>query len=143
MARMDELYDDIYAYCEEHECWSYLKTITEWNKVLNNIYGVPSFTALVNAGKLEKEQRYGERAYSYRIAPTGRAKELVEAQKAAEERKNAEWLIAHYEGVLARHKAHYEQNIKQIEEQYQRNLEREAERLEKAKKLLEDVDYNF
>lgn len=136
MARMDELYNDIYNYCEENECWLVWNTITEWNLVLCNNYGVPSYTALVNAGKLVKEQRYGEKAYSYRLVPTDKIKELMEAKKVARERKDAEWVIAHYEEQLAKRKAHYEEMVKQAEEQYQRELAWEAEKLEKAKALL-------
>ena len=136
MARMDELYNDIYTYCEENECWKALNTITEWNEMLGNNYGVPSFTALVNAGKLEKEQRSGERAYSYRIVPTGKIKEIMEAQKVARERENAEWVIAHYEEQLALRKARYDEMIKEAEERYQRDMAWEAEKLEKAKAVL-------
>jgi hypothetical protein len=133
---MDELYNDIYAYCEKNECWKTSGTITEWNKMLGNNYGVPSFTALVNAGKLEKEKGYGEKAYSYRLVPTSRIKELMEAQKVAKEREHAEWVIAHYEDQLALCKARYEEMIKQAEEQYQRDIEWEAEKLAKAKAFL-------
>lgn len=136
MARMDELYNDIYTHCEENECWNVLYTITEWNEILGNNYGVPSYTALVNAGKLEKEKRYGEKAYSYRIVPTGRIKELMEAQKVAKERENAEWVIAHYDEQMAMWKARYEEKIKDAEEKYQRDIEWEAEKLAKAKAVL-------
>ena len=139
MARMDELYNDIYTYCEENECWLAWNTITEWNVVLDNNYGVPSYTALVNAGKLVKEQRYGEKAYSYRLVPTGKIKELMEAQKVARERKDAEWVIAHYEEQMAMRKARYEERIKEAEEQYQRDLAFEEEKLAKAKAVLEGI----
>lgn len=136
MARMDDLYNDIYTYCEENGCWKAMNTITEWNEMLGNNYGVPSYTALVNAGKLEKDKRYGEKAYSYRIVPTGRIKELMEAQKVAKEREHAEWVIAHYEEQLALRKARYEEKIKDAEEQYQRDLDWEMEKLAKAKAVL-------
>ena len=136
MARMDELYNDIYAYCEENECWKTSGTITEWNKMLGNNYGVPSFTALVNAGKLEKEKGYGEKAYSYRLVPTNRIKELMEAQKVAKEREHAEWVVAHYDEQMAMWKARYEEKIKDAEEKYQRDIEWEAEKLAKAKAVL-------
>lgn len=136
MARMDELYNDIYTYCEEFGCWKAWHTITEWNENFDTNYGVPSFTALVNAGKLMKEQRYGERAYYYAIVPTDKIKEIMEAQKVARERRNAERTIADYEEQLARRKARYEERIKEAEEQYKRELEWDAEQLEKAKALL-------
>ena len=90
----------------------------------------------MNAGKLEKEKRYGEKAYSYRIVLTGKIKEIMEAQKLAKERENAEWVIAHYDEQLAMRKARYEERIKEAEEQYQRDIEWEAEKLEKAKAVL-------
>jgi hypothetical protein len=133
---MDELYNDIYTYCEENGCWMAWHTITEWNENLDNNYGVPSYTALVNAGKLVKEQRYGEKAYSYRLVPTDRIKELMEAQKVARERKDAERVINYHEENVARYQARYEEMIKQAEEQLKRDLEWEAERLEKAKAVL-------
>ena len=85
---------------------------------------------------MEREKCYGERTYSYRIVPTGRIKELMEAQKVAKEREHAEWVIAHYEEQLALRKTRYEEMIKQAEEQYQRDLEWEAEKLAKAKAVL-------
>ena len=136
MARMDELYNDIYTYCEENECWKVLNTITEWNEILGNNYGVPSYTALVNAGKLEKEKRYGEKAYSYRIVPTDRIKEKIEAEKKRREIENAKWNINHYEEQLTMRKAQYEERVKEAEEQYQRDIEWEAEKLVKAKAVL-------
>lgn len=136
MARMDDLYNDIYTYCEENECWLAWNTITEWNVVLDNNYGSACFTALVNAGKLERDKRYGERAYSYRLVPTGKIKESMKAQKEARERKDAEWVIAHYDERIAMWKANYEEMIKEAEEQYQRVLAREAENLAKAKAVL-------
>ena len=136
MARMDDLYNDIYTYCEENECWKAMNTVTEWNEMLGNNYGSACFTALVNAGKLEREKRYGERAYSYRLVPTGKIKELMEARKEAQKKKDAEWVIAHYDEQVARWKANYEEMIKEAEEKYQRYLEWEAEKLEKAKAVL-------
>lgn len=140
MARMDDLYNDIYTHCEENECWNAWNTITEWNEILSNNYGVPAYTALVNAGKLEKEKRYGEKAYCYRIVPTGRIKELIEAKKVAKEKEDAEWVIAHYDEQMVMWKARYEEKIKDAEEKYQRDIEWEAERLAKAKKVLEALN---
>lgn len=136
MARMDDLYNDIYTYCEENECWQAWHTITEWNEILDNNYGVPSFTALVNAGKLDKEKRYGERAYSYRIVPTGKIKEIMETKKLVRERENAERIIADYDEQVARWKARWEEEIRDAEERYHRYLAFEEEKLEKAKALL-------
>lgn len=139
MARMDELYNDIYTYCEENECWKAWLTIAEWNETLGTNYGASSFTALVNTERLVRDKRYGEKAYSYRIVPTGRIKELMEAQKVAKERKDAEWVIAHYDEQVALRKARYEEMIKEAEKQYQRDIEWEEEKLEKAKAVLEGM----
>jgi hypothetical protein len=136
MARMDDLYNDIYTYCEENECWMAWFTIAEWNENLGTNYGASSYTSLVNTERLVRDKRYGERAYSYRIVPTGKIKERMEAQKEARKRKDAEWVIAHYDEQVARWKADYEEEIRDAEEKYQRYLAIEEEKLEKAKALL-------
>ncbi len=140
MARMDELYNDIYTYCEENDYWEALFTITEWNEELKNNYGTPSYTALFHMGKLSREKRYGERAFSYRLVPTGKVKERIDEKKAQRERERAEYIIRHYDEQLALRKARYEERIKEAEEQYQCDLEWEAEKLAKAKELLDIKD---
>ena len=137
MAKMDELYNDIYAYCEENVCWRAWNSMAGWNGCLDKKYGSAAFTALVDAGKLEREKRYKERAYRYRIVPTGKIKELMDAEKTRREKESAEYTIAHYEEAIARRKARYEEAIKQAEEQYQKELEWETENLEKAKTFLQ------
>lgn len=136
MARMDDLYNDISKYCEENDYWEALFTITEWNEELKNNYGTPSYTALFHMGKLSREKRYGERAFSYRLVPTGKAKERMDEQKAQRERERAEYVIRHYDEQLALRKARYEEMIKEAEEQYQRDLNWEAEKLAQAKMTL-------
>ena len=140
MAKMDELFNDMYNYCEENGCWKTWMTAKDWNNCLKKKYGSASFTALVNAGRLEKEKRYKATCYLYHIIPVGEVKEKIEAEKKERERKSAEYTIAHYEEQLAMRKAQYEEAIKEAEEKYQRDLEWEAERLAKAKAVLEDAN---
>lgn len=137
MAKMDELFNDMYNYCVENGCWGEWLTAGMWNDRLEKKYGSASFTALVNAGRLEKEKRYKATSYLYHIVPTGEIKEKIEAEKKELQRKNAEWIIAHHEEHLALRKARYEEMIKEAEEQYQRDIKYDKEQLEKAKKVLE------
>ena len=140
MAKMDELFNDIYNFCEENGCWGEWMTAGDWNNCLQKKYGSASFTALVNAGRLEKEKRYKATSYSYHIIPTGEIKEKIEADKKRREIESAKWDIEHYEERLAQRKARYEEMIKEAEEEYQRDLEWEAEKLAKAKKVLEALN---
>ena len=140
MAKMDELFNEIYNFCEENGCWKAWNTVKDWNGCIEKEYGSASFTALVNAGRLEKEKRYGEKAYSYRIVPTNEIKEKIEADKKHREIEDAKWDIEHYEERLAQRKAEYEERIKEAEERYQRDLEWEAEKLAKAKAVLEALN---
>ena len=137
MAKMDELFNDIYNFCEENGCWGEWMTAGDWNNCLQKKYGSASFTALVNAGRLEKEKRYKATSYSYHIIPTGEIKEKIEAEKKELQRKNAEYIIAHHEERLAMRKARYEEMIKEAEEQYQRDIKYDEEQFERAKKVLE------
>lgn len=136
MARTDELYNDLYKYCEENNCWKVWHTANDWNAELENNYGVACFTALVNAGKLEKDKRYGDKSYSYRIVPTGAIKEMMEQEKRKKEIKSAELIIKNHDETVARIKANYEEAIRQAEEQLKYNLACAQEQLEKAKALL-------
>ena len=136
MARMDELYSDIYAHCEENQCWQVWYSAKEWNEILNKNYGIPSFTALVDANKLERVKGHRAKSFEYRIIPTGRIKELMEDNKKRKEKQNAEYTISHYEEAIARRKAIYEEKIREAEEQYKRDLEWEEERLLAAKSIL-------
>ena len=139
MAKMDELFNDMYNYCVENGCWGTWMTAGDWNNCLQKKYGSASFTALVSAGLLEREKRYRATSYSYHIVPTGEIKEKIEEEEKERQRKNAEYIVAHYEEQLALRKTRYEEAIKQAEEQYQRDLEWEAKRLEVAKEVLEDT----
>lgn len=138
MARTDELYNGMYKYCEENHCWKVGYTANDWNAALENNYGVACFTALVNAGKLEREKSYGDKSYSYRIVPTGRIREMMEEEKRKKEIKSAEWTIENHAETVARIKERYEEAIRQAEEALKRDLAFEEERLEKAKHFIEN-----
>lgn len=140
MSRADELYNEIYDYCEEHNCWKVWHTANDWNAKLENNYGVACFTALANTGKIDKYKRYGDKSYSYRIVPTGKIKEMMEQEKRNQERENAEYTISHYDEAVARIRAHYEEMLKQAEEQLNRDLEWERDKLGKAKALLNQYE---
>lgn len=145
MARTDELYNAIYNYCEENKCWKAWMTAKDWNACLGENYGVACFTALVNAGKIEKDKRYGDKSYSYRIVPTGAVKEMMEEEKRKKEIKSAEWTIKNHDETVARIKARYEEAIRQAEEairqaeeQLKYNLAYAQKQLEEAKALLDN-----
>ena len=139
MAKMDELFNDMYNYCVENGCWGTWMTAGDWNNCLQKKYGSASFTALVRDERLVREENYKGTAYEYRIVPTEKIKEKIEEEEKERQRKNAEYIIAHYEEQLALRKTRYEEMIKQAEEQYQRDLEWEAKRLEVAKEMLGDI----
>lgn len=140
MAKMDELFNDMYNYCVENGCWKVWDTVKGWNGCIDKEYGSASFTALVNAGKLEKRKADRATAYEYHIVPTDEIKEKIEADKKRREIESAKWDIDHYEERLAQRKARYEEMIKEAEEEYQRDLEWEAEKLAKAKAVLEALN---
>ena len=140
MAKMDELFNDMYNYCVENGCWGEWLTAGMWNDRLEKKYGSASFTALVNAGRLEKQKRYNATSYLYHIAPVAEIKEKIDEEEKKQKQKNAEYTIAHYEEQLAMRKAQYEEAIKEAEEKYQQDLEWEAEMLAKAKAVLEDAN---
>ena len=139
MAKMDELFNDMYHFCEENDCWGAWMTAKEWSECIGTKYSSTSFTALVRDERLVREENYKGTAYEYRIVPTEKIKEKIEEAKEKRERKTAEYIIAHYEEHLAKRKAEYEERIKQVEEQYQHDLEWEAKMLADAKKVLEDT----
>lgn len=137
MAKMDELFNEMYVYCEENNCWKTWMTASEWNTSLGTKYGPASFTALVNAGRLEKGKRDKATSYEYHIIPTKTIKEKMEQAQKECERKDAERIIKHYEENIACIKARYEEMIKEAEERLKRDLEFEAEKLAKAKAVLD------
>lgn len=136
MARKDDLYNEIYNYCEENACWTCWNTAQEWNEMLGSNYGIPSFTALVDTNKLERGKGARARAYEYRLIPDEHAKELMDAHKKEQERKNAEYIITHYEDSLSLCKERYEALIKQAEEQYERDTAFQKEKLAKAEAVM-------
>lgn len=142
MAKMDELFNDMYNYCEENGCWGAWMTAGDWNNCLQKKYGSASFTALVNAGRLEKSKDYKATSYSYHLVPVRAIKEKIEEEEKERQRKNAEWAIKSHDENIARIKANYEEMIKEAEDYLKRNLEWEAEDLEKSKAVLENANNN-
>ena len=139
MAKMDELFNEMYEFCEENSAWKTWMTAKEWNECVGKEYSSASFTALVNAGRLEKRKGYKATSYEYHIIPTGTIKEKIEADEKRREIENAERVIEYYNENVARIRARYEEMIKQAEEKYKNDLEWEAEKLSKAKMVLEGV----
>ena len=134
---MDELFNDMYNYCVENGCWGTWMTAGDWNNCLQKKYGSASFTALVNAGRLEKSKGYKATSYSYHLVPVGTIKEKIEKEEKERQRKKAEWVIKSHDENIARIKANYEEMIKEAEDYLKQNLEWEAEDLEKSKAVLE------
>lgn len=139
MAKMDELFNDMYEFCEENGAWKTWMTAKEWNERVGKEYGPASFTALVNVDRLEKRKGYKATSYEYHIIPTGTIKEKIEADEKRRKIENAKQIIESYNENVARVRARYEEMIKQAEEKYQSDLEWEAEKLSKAKMTLEGV----
>jgi hypothetical protein len=139
MAKMDELYNDLYKLCEEDHCWRYKCSIKEWNEMLGKDYGTASFTALVNAGKLERTKSHGDKSYEYCLAPIGKIKEIIEEEKRQYKIMSAERTIENHDKTVARIKARYEEAIRQAEEALKRDLAFEEERLEEAKALVANL----
>lgn len=140
MSKMDELFNDMYKYCEENGCWTAYMTAKEWCDCIGTTYSPASFTSLVNAGRLERDKAFREKSYQYNMAPVGVIKEKIEEEKKKRQRKNAEYTIAHYDEEVARVRARYEELIKEAEEYQERYLKYQAECLERAKKMLEDTN---
>lgn len=138
MAKMDELYNDINKYCNENNGWRHWFSASDWNANLEKNYGVACFTALVNAGKMEKCKGFGEKTFSYRLTPTGKVKEMIEEEQRQRQIENAKWTVEHYEQRVARIRENYEENIRLAEEAFRKQLEWEEENLENAKSLLNE-----
>ena len=136
MSKMDELYNNMYEFCEENCCWNAWNTAKDWNADLGVDYGPACYTALVKAEKIERRTHFGSKTYEYKIVPTDTIKKKMEQAKRQCEKDYAEYTINHYDESIARVRARYEEMIKQAEEQLARDLEWEAEKLEKAKTTL-------
>lgn len=139
MAKMDELYNEMYDYCEENNCWKQLYTAREWNECLQRNYGSASFTALARLGKIERFEGYKNHPSQYRIVPTGEIKKKMAEAKVQQEREYAEWVVNRYDDVIRRANASYEEAIRSAEEKLACDIAWETERLEKAKALLNEI----
>lgn len=136
----NELYNAIKTYCEENHCWVAYNTVKEWNKCLGTSYAAGTFTALVSNGLLERTKKYGEKSYSYRLAPTDEVRQKTEETKRQQEIEWAKWNVEHYDENVTRIRARYEEMIRQAEEQLARDLEWEDQKLAEAKALLNSVE---
>lgn len=136
MAKMDELYNDMFNYCEENGCWKTTASASEWNAMLGTNYGSASFTALANAGRIEKGKAYKGKSYIYNIVPTGKIKEMMEATKREKEIEDARYTVEHYEEAIAMRRARYEEAIANAKRQLELDLEWENEKLAKANAVL-------
>lgn len=131
-----ELYNAIKSFCEENRCWSVANTVRDWNAILSTNYTPATFTALVNAGLLVKDKRYGEKSYSYTLAKTDEVRKAEAEAKIEYDIEHAHWIIEHYEENIAKRQTVYENEIKRAKQMLEENLEFEAERLAEAKALI-------
>jgi hypothetical protein len=138
MSKMDELYSKMSNFCDENGCWKTWMTVKDWNECISGEYSSASYTALVNAGRLERRKKYKATSYEYHIIPTEKIKERLDEEKKRSDIERAEWIVAHYEEQIALRRAQYEEMIKQAEEQLARDLEWEAKKLADAKAVLEN-----
>lgn len=134
----NELYKAIKSHCEDNQCWGVRYTAKEWNEMLDTSYSAATFTSLVSNGHLTREKRYGEKSYSYGLADTDEMREARAKAKREREIEYAKYTVEHYDENTARARARYEEAIRRAEEQLKQDLEWEAERLAKAKALLEE-----
>lgn len=131
-----ELYKAIMNYCDENRCLCVYNTVKDWNECLGTSYSAATFTALVSSGHLVRDKLYGEKSYSYRLAPT--PEELQKRAEAEKEReiRHAHWVVEHHDDNVSKIKAHYEEMIKRAEEYLKEELEYEDKHLAEAQELL-------
>jgi len=135
-----ELYKAIMDYCDENHCWAAYNTVKGWNECLGTSYSAATFTALVSSGHLIRDKWYGEKSYSYRLAPT--PEELQKRAEAEKQREiqHAHWVVEHYDESVAKIKARYEEMIRMAEEYLKEELEYEAKHLAEAQELLKQEE---
>lgn len=136
MARADELYNVMYDFYIENNCWHECLTAKEWNETFGTSFSPATFTVLYNQGKLQRFQERSGKSYCYQLVLTGTLLQKQEEFKRTRDIENAKWRVECYEESVARIRATYEERIKQAEEQLARDLAWEAERLAEAKALL-------
>lgn len=115
MAKMDELYNAIYEYCEKNNCWTDSNSATDWNQILGANYGSACYTALVNHGKLHRFKFNHRAAYYYQLAPIGKIKEKIEAKELEDNIRNANIFIEKYEEKIKQYKDYYDGQIADLE----------------------------
>lgn len=132
----NELYKAIKAYCDENHCWAAYDTVKGWNECLGTSYSAATFTALVSDGRLERDKRYREKSYSYRLVPTPE-----ELQKQAEAKRQyeiecAKRTVERYDERVADIKERYEELIAEAERYLKERMAFVEEDTAKAKELL-------
>jgi predicted DNA-binding protein YlxM (UPF0122 family) len=142
MAKMDELYNDIYEYCEKNDCWTTYNSISGWNEVLGASYAPASFTALVNHGKLDrfKDNIYynnKNQPYKYQLAPIGKVKEKIEKAELEDKIRRANNFIERYEEKIKFWKDSYGKQIAELESKLETKLLDLKDDYEEAKALID------
>lgn len=132
----NELYKAIKAYCDENHCWKALNTMSDWNAILNTSYSAATFTALVSDGRLERDKRYGEKSYSYRLAPTPEDLQKQAEVKRQNEIESAKRTVERYDERVAHIKERYEELIAEAERYLKERMAFVEEDTAKAQELL-------
>ena len=132
----NELYKAIKAYCDENHCWKAFNTVSDWNAILNTSYSAATFTALVSDGRLERDKRYGEKSYSYRLVPTPEELQKQAEAKRQDEIERAKRIVERYDERVADIKERYEELIAEAERYLKERMAFVEEDTAKAKELL-------
>lgn len=136
----DLLYKAIKDFCDENHCWLTKNTAREWNRLLNTNYSGATFTALVNAGLLDRGKYYEEKSYRYFLP---QSPEVIAKRKQSQKQVEidlAEYYVENYEKRLAKIEADYQRAIAIAEENRKKCLDDENERYRKGKELLENIE---
>ena len=136
----NELYKAIKAYCDENHGWKAFNTVSDWNAILNTSYSAATFTALVSDGRLERDKRYGEKSYSYRLVPTPEELQKQAEAKRQDEIERAKRIVERYDERVADIKERYEELIAEAERYLKERMAFVEEDTAKAKELLKQEE---
>lgn len=132
----NELYKAIMNYCDENHCWTAYNTAKDWNDCLGTSYSAATFTSLVSSGHLVRDKLYGEKSYSYRLAPTPEELQKRAEAKRQDEIEYAKRTIERYDERVADIKERYEELIAEAERYLKERMAFVEEDTAKAKELL-------
>ena len=135
----EQLYMAIKDYCEKNQCWPTKLTAKEWNEALGTVYSAATFTALVSAGRLNRDKYYGEKAYRYSLPPTPEMIAKREEEKRQTAIKHAQWRVDTYEEQKAEQAALYDERIAEITKRREERMAWLEEEYIKAKELLASI----